>query len=167
MRIPAWEGDWQRRIYERVFQRDFPSVTAFADSRPTTTLKQLANDLSSDKDVAAIQLETLLRAEARKDGRVHRFARSALVREIHEYFPQGWMRREPADFARASVYAKWCSRIGEEHDAATDSVWASLKKSAPVGWLPSGPDDSIILHAFREGGFPEDGETCKVGGTSS
>jgi hypothetical protein len=166
MTIPAWEGDWERRIYDRVFERDFRNLSAFAESRPTATLMQLADELGP-QDVAAVQLETLLRSEAQRDGCVHRFARGVLVREVHKYFPQGWMRGEDADFARASVYAKWRSRIGEEYDAATDSVWASLKKSAPVGWLPSGPDDSIILHAFREGGFPEDGETSKVGGTSS
>jgi hypothetical protein len=158
MRVPAWQGDWEKRVYDRVSQRDFPSVTAFADSRPTASLKELAHELGRDKDVAALQLERLLRREARDTGRVHRFARAALVREIHEFFPRGWMRGERVDFSRASVWAKWISRLGDEHEAAADRVWESLERRVAEGWLPSGPDDPIILKAFQEGRFPEDGQ---------
>jgi hypothetical protein len=158
MKVPAWQGDWEKRVYDRVLELDFSSVTAFADSRPTASLKELARELGRDKDVAALQLERLLRREARDTGRVHRFARAALVREVHEYFPQGWMRGETLDFNRASVWAEWVSRLGEEHRAAAESVWDRLKQHTPVGWLPSGPDDPIILKAFHEGRFPEDSQ---------
>jgi hypothetical protein len=146
-----------------VFQRDFRSVTAFADSRPTDTLKQLSEELASENDVAG-QLESLLRYEAQETGRVHRFARSALARQVHEHFPQGWMRGDRADWYRASVYSDWRGCVGEEYNAPTDRVWDSLKKIARVGWLPSGPDDPIIVQAFREGRFPEDADAREMGG---
>jgi hypothetical protein len=173
MRVPAWEGNWEKRIYDRVFQRDFPSLTAFADSRPTATLKDLAEELASENDVAPGQLERLLRHEAQETRHVHRFARSALVRQMHEYFSQGWMRADkpspgpssPDEWCRASVYATWSGCVGEEYDAPTDRVWDSLKKIARVGWLPSGPDDPIIVQAFREGRFPEDADANKDGET--
>ncbi len=173
MRVPAWQGDWEKRINERVLQRGFHSVTAFADSRPTATLMQLADELGPRDDVAAFQLECLLRDEARQAKQVHRFARATLVRKIHEYFPQGWMRADrpspgpssPNEWCRASVFAEWSTGIGEEHDAATDRVWDSLKKTAPVGWLPMGPDDPIIIQAFREGQFPEDSDGGQRGET--
>jgi hypothetical protein len=166
MRVPAWQGDWEKRVYDRVSQRDFATLSAFADSRPTASLKELARELGPEKDVAALQLERLLRQEARETGRVRRFARAALVREINEYFPQGWMRGDTVDFSRASVWAEWVSRLGEEHRAAAESVWDRLKRLASVGWLPMGVDDPIILEAFREGRFPEDSDASKSGETS-
>jgi len=169
MRVPAWQGDWQKRIYDRVVERDFPSLTAFAESRPTATLMQLAEELGAE-DIAVVQLESLLRHEARETRRVHRFARSAIVRQIHEYFPRGWMRADrpspgpssPNEWCRVSVYATWRGRLGEEFDSETDKVFGLLEKTAPVGWLPSGPDDPIIVQAFKEGGFPEDVEPGKT-----
>jgi hypothetical protein len=154
----AWQGDWEKRIYERVHERDFSSLAAFSESRPTASLKQLARELGPENDIAAVQLEQLLRQEARSTGRINRFARSALVREVNEFFPDGWMRGDSTDFRRAGVWAKWIARLGEEHDAPADRVWHSLERAAPTGWLPSGPDDPIIVQVFKEGSFPEDVE---------
>jgi hypothetical protein len=174
MRIPAWQGNWEKRIYGRVFQRDFASLTAFADTRPTVTLEQLARELGPEKDIAPVQVEWLLLDEARKTGRGHRFARPALVRQVHEFFPQGWNRADrpspgpssPDEWCRVSVYSTWRGGAGlrEEYDAETDRVFDSLERIAPVGWLPSGPDDPIIVQAFREGRFPEDSDAGKPGG---
>jgi hypothetical protein len=161
MKVPSWEGDWKNRIYDRVFQHDFRSLTSFADARPTATLEQLAQELGPH--VAPVQLEWLLRDEAKEDGRVHRFARSALARQVHECFPQGWMRGDRVDWYRASVYSDWRGCVGEEYNAPTNRVWDSLKKIAHVGWLPSGPDDPIIVQVFREGRFPEDADGNKGG----
>jgi hypothetical protein len=60
-----------------------------------------------------------------------------------------------------SVYATWRGRLGEGYEAETDRVFDALERIAPVGWVPSGPDDPIIAQAFREGGFPEDMEPGK------
>jgi hypothetical protein len=76
------------------------------------------------------------------------------------------MRGDTVDFSRASVWAEWVSRLGEEHRAAAESVWDRLKRLASVGWLPMGVDDPIILEAFREGRFPEDSDASKSGETS-
>ena len=73
MSVPAWQGDWEKRIYDRVHQRDFPNLTAFSESRSTATLKQLARELAPENDIAAVQLEQLLRQEARAAGQLNRF----------------------------------------------------------------------------------------------
>ena len=174
MTIPAWEGNWEKRIHDRVFARDFRDLTAFAEARPTATLMQLADELGPQDDIAAVQLELLLRDEALAAARIHRFARSALVRKVHENFPRGWNRADtpspgpssPDEWCRASVWAEWVTWLGEEHKAAAKRVWHSLERHVSTGWLPSGPDDSIIVQAFREGGFPEDGE-IRSGGDAS
>jgi hypothetical protein len=164
MRIPAWEGQWKERVHARLLERDFSSLTIFADARPTATLQELAEELGPQGDVAPVQIEWLLRIEAEDAGRIHRFARSALVRQIHEFFPQGWNRAarpapgpsSPEEWCRSRVYSTWSTEIGEEHDAVADRVFDALEKLAPHGWLPAGPDDPIIAHAFRDGRFPED-----------
>jgi hypothetical protein len=174
MKIPAWQGNWEKRIYDRVFQRDFPTLTALADSRPTATLKELARDLGPEKDIAPIQVEWLLRHEAEQSRMFHRFARSVLVREIHAFFPQGWNRATrpapgpspPDEWCRAGIWADWVIGLGESHKTAAKRVWHSLERTAAVGWLPSGPDDPIIVQAFREGGFPEDGDATETGETN-
>lgn len=171
MIVPAWQGNWEKRIYDRLFQLDFASLTAFADRRPIATLERLAQELGPGSDVAPVQLEWLLRHEAREAGRVHRFARGVLVRQMHEYFPRGWMRADrpspgpssPNEWCRASLYATWCGRVGEEYDAPAERVWDSLQEIAAVGWLPVNPDDPIIVQAFREGQFPEDADPDKKG----
>lgn len=166
MRIPSWEGNWERRIRDRVGERHFASVTAFAESRPTATLVELADELGAE-DVAAVQVEALLRDEARETSSIHRFARSMLVREVHHFFPDGWMRGDRVEWNRAGVWAKWVSRLGQEQKSAAERVWDSLESHVPLGWLPSGPDDPIIMQAFTEGGFPEDadpGGRGKAGG---
>jgi hypothetical protein len=166
MRVPAWQGDWETRIYDRVRQLDFATLTAFADARPTATLEQLARELGPEKDIAPVQVEWLLRHEAQETQRVHRFARSALVRQVHEVFPRGWMRGERAEWNRILVGAEWITALGEERRAAAERVWDSLMKIASIGWLPSSPDDPILVQAFREGRFQEDGpgEKGETGG---
>jgi hypothetical protein len=168
------QGDWRRRIIDRVFERNFKSLTVFADSLPTATLERLAQALGPEGDVVVAQLESLLREEAEESGRIHRFARSALVRQVHEHCPRGWNRADrpspgpssPDEWCRIRVYSTWCGRMGGELDTVADRVFDSLERIAPVGWLPSGPEDPIIIQAFREGRFPEDGDASGSGQTS-
>ncbi|ATB40430.1 NUDIX hydrolase [Cystobacter fuscus] len=37
----SWEGNWVARLYERVHERGYDSLTAFADARPTMPLHLL------------------------------------------------------------------------------------------------------------------------------
>ncbi len=41
----AWEGNWKVRLYERVRERGFNSLTAFAEARPAVPLYALAGDV--------------------------------------------------------------------------------------------------------------------------
>ena len=144
----TWRGDWIDRVYQRVRARGFDSVTAFADTRPTATLLELAAELGDD--VAAIQLEGILYSEAERGGTFDRFARGLLVRCIWKWMPAGWNTGEDVEMQRADVYADWSvvvrRLLGE---ARSDAIWDGFEDSSiPTGWLPSGPDDPIIERAF-------------------
>ena len=43
--ISAWQGNWLVRLSERVRDRGYDSVTAFAEARPTASLVELADEL--------------------------------------------------------------------------------------------------------------------------
>ena len=34
----SWQGNWKARLYERVRERGYDSLTAFADARPAVPL---------------------------------------------------------------------------------------------------------------------------------
>lgn len=144
----TWRGDWITRIYQYVEARGFTSVSAFAATRPTATLLELASELGDD--VAALQLEGVLHAEAEKTGEVDIFARDLLARCIREALPIGWDAGENLAFERAGAFANWVVGVkGLLEEATRDAVWDALNRAEiPTGWLPSGPDDPIIACAF-------------------
>ncbi|OJH33384.1 hypothetical protein BON30_48945 [Cystobacter ferrugineus] len=45
------EGNWKARLYERVRERGYDSLTAFAEARPATSLMALADELGPE-DIA-------------------------------------------------------------------------------------------------------------------
>lgn len=53
----SWQGNWKVRLYERVRERGYDSLTAFADARPTASLVELAEELGKD-DIAGVQVFT-------------------------------------------------------------------------------------------------------------
>jgi hypothetical protein len=161
MRVPAWEGDWRQRIKERLRERGFETTTAFVDSRPTASLLSLSRQLCQDMDVAAVQLQWVLIDEAEQSGTMERCARSLLVRELHEALPEGWHTTwdaAPGGSGRRLISA--CSgvyvAIPEPCRDAFDRVEEALWNAAiPEGWLPAGPDDPILLEAFKHWNEPE------------
>jgi hypothetical protein len=44
----SWEGNWPARLYERVREHGYSSLTAFAEARPTLPLVELAEELGDD-----------------------------------------------------------------------------------------------------------------------
>src|SRR5690349_7316422 len=85
----SWEGNWKVRLYERVRDLGYDSLTAFAAARPAVPLYLLAEELGED-DVAAVQVFSGLLAEAERRKQVTRLVRDVLVRELAEGFPDGW-----------------------------------------------------------------------------
>jgi hypothetical protein len=142
----AWQGRWRVRLYERVRERGFDSVTAFAEARPAVPLYLLADELGKD-DVAGVQVLSVLFAEAERRKQVTRFMRDVLARELAENLPDGWpaVLDDANRFKVAKALSCWSTYTPETHQARADQVGdALLATPPPPGWRPLGPDDELL-----------------------
>jgi hypothetical protein len=143
----AWEGNIKARLYERVRERGYDSLTAFAEARPTASLEELADELGPD-DIAAVQVFSGLVAEAERSGKVTRLVRGQLVRELSENLPDGWpaVLDDEARFAIAEALGFWSAYTPETHKERVKQARAALRATPPPpGWRPLGPDDELLL----------------------
>jgi hypothetical protein len=49
----VWDGNWVARLYERVRERGYTSLTAFAETRPTASLVELGQGRAARRTAAA------------------------------------------------------------------------------------------------------------------
>jgi hypothetical protein len=143
----SWEGNWKVRLYERVRERGYTSLTAFAEERPTASLIQLAGELGED-DVNAVQVFSGLAVEAERNRQLTRLVRSQLVRELSANLPNGWptVLDDGNRFKVAKALGMWSSFTPETHQERIDQVMATLRTTPPPpGWRPLGPDDELLL----------------------
>jgi len=142
----SWEDNWKARLYERIRDRGFASLTAFAEARPAVPLYVLAKELGQH-DVAAVQVLSGLLAEAEQRKQVSRFVRDVLVRMLAQSLPEGWpaVMDDQARFAVAKALGSWSAYIPETHEARADRASAALLASPPPpGWHPLGPNDELL-----------------------
>ena len=143
----SWEGNWKVRLYERVRDRGYDSLTAFAETRPTASLLALAKELGPD-DIAGVQVYSGLLAEAERRKQVTRLVRSLLVRELWACLPKGWpaVRDDANRFKVAKALGLWSSLIPTTHEKRVEQARAALRATPPPpGWRPLGPDDALLL----------------------
>ncbi|WPB82851.1 NUDIX hydrolase [Archangium violaceum] len=143
----AWRGNIRARLYERVRERGYDSLTAFAEARPAVPLYVLADELGKD-DVAAVQVFSGLLAEAERCKQVTRLVRDVLVRELAESLPEGWptVMDDANRFKVAEALGSWFAYTPETHRERADQVMAALRAAPPPhGWRPLGPDDELLL----------------------
>jgi hypothetical protein len=142
----SWQGNWKVRLYERVRERGYTSLTAFAEARPTVALVELAQELGQD-DVNAVQVLSGLLAEAEQRKQVTRFERDVLVRMLSQDLPDGWpsVMDDQARFAVGKALGRWIGYTPEAHQERSERVIAALLATPPPpGWRPLGPDDELL-----------------------
>ncbi|AGC41536.1 hypothetical protein MYSTI_00177 [Myxococcus stipitatus DSM 14675] len=142
----AWRGNWKVRLYERVHERGYSSLTAFAEARPTASMVSLAEELGPD-DVAGVQVFSGLVAEAERSHRLTRLVRAQLVRELHSYLPDGWPTELVGDdrFKVARSLAGWYSFTPDTHQEQVDRVSDALMANPPPpGWRPLNSEDELL-----------------------
>jgi hypothetical protein len=142
----AWEGNVKARLYERVRERGYDSLSAFAEARPTTSLLELADELGPD-DIAAVQVFSGLVAEAERSGKVTRLVRGQLVRELAQHLPNGWpaVLDDATRFDVAHALARWTTYTPETHEERVRKAGdALLATPPPPGWRPLGPEDELL-----------------------
>jgi hypothetical protein len=142
----SWQGNWKARLHERVRERGYASLTAFAAARPAVPLLALAEELGAD-DVAAVQVFTELLTEAVQRKQVKRLERDVLVRELSARLPNGWpaVLDDPNRFAVAKALASWIALTPEDDKERARKVMATLLATPPPpGWRPLSPDDELL-----------------------
>ena len=142
----AWRGNWVVRLYERVRERGYDSVTAFAEARPTASLVQLAEELGKD-DVAGVQVFKAMVEEAERSHHLTRLVRGQLVRELWRCLPDGWpaVLDDANRFKVADALSAWSSHTPITHEKRVDQIGdALLATPPPPGWRPLGPDDELL-----------------------
>jgi hypothetical protein len=143
----AWSGNWTVRLYERVRERGYDSLTAFAEARPTASLVALAEELGPD-DIAGVQVFRGLLAEAERSRKVTRLVRGQLVRELCSCLPNGWpaVLDDANRFKVAKALGLWSAYSPETHEERVDQAGDTLLATPPPpGWRPRGPDDELLL----------------------
>ncbi|HZH14632.1 MAG TPA: NUDIX hydrolase [Archangium sp.] len=142
----AWQGNVKARLYERVRERGYDSLTAFAEARPAVPLYLLAEELGKE-DVAGVQVLSGLLAEAEQRKQVTRFVRDVLVRMLSESVPDGWpaVMDEANRFKVAEALGSWSAYTPETHEKRVERARAALRATPPPpGWRPRGPDDELL-----------------------
>ncbi len=142
----SWRGNWVARLYQRVRERGYDSVTAFAEARPTATLVELAHELGQG-DVAGVQVFEALVEEAERGHYITRLVRGQLVRELWRCLPDGWPVAlvDPDRFKVAKALGAWTSFTPVTHRERAEQVSrAPFATSPPPGWRPRGPDDELL-----------------------
>ncbi|WNG39620.1 NUDIX hydrolase [Archangium violaceum] len=143
----SWEGNWKARLYERVRERGFDSLTAFAEARPAVPLHLLAEELGPD-DIAGVQVLSGLLAEAERRKQVTRFVRDVFARLWAQSVPDGWpsVLDDATRFKVAEAVGSWIAYTPETHkDRARQVRTDLLATPPPPGWRPLGPDDELLL----------------------
>ena len=141
----AWQGNWKVRLQERVRERGYASLTAFAEAHPTAPLYRLAEVLG--EDVAGVQVLSGLLAEAERRKQVTRFVRDVLVRMFSESVPEGWpaVLDDANRFKVAEALGSWSAYTPETHkERARRAGDALIAAPPPPGWRPLGPDDELL-----------------------
>ncbi|MFE8597925.1 NUDIX hydrolase [Archangium violaceum] len=142
-----WQGNWVARLYERVRERGYDSLTAFAEARPTASLVELAEELGKD-EIAGVQVFQGLVAEAERSHQVTRLVRGQFVRELYESLPDGWpdVLDDANRFKIAKALGSWTAFTPETHKERVKQARAALRAAPPPpGWRPLGPDDELLL----------------------
>jgi hypothetical protein len=144
----TWSGDWHGRILERIRQLGFENVTQYTSAHIGVSLLVLAAELGPD-DIAAAQIRSMLVDEAIRTNSVPRLLRDLFVRELRAALPGGW-KHPLADESRSKVVGslvRWENSLKDHLDKESTFTAGQefLDAELPDGWLPSDPDDPIIV----------------------
>lgn len=142
----SWQGNWKARLYERVRERGYDSLTAFAEARPTASLVELAKELGPD-DIAGAQVFGGLVDEAERSNKLTRLVRGQLVRELWKGLPNGWpaVLDDANRFKVAKALGLWSGFTPTTHEERVRLAGdALLAQPPPPGWRPLGPDDELL-----------------------
>lgn len=147
----TWSPDWADRIGSAIRSLGFDSLAEFLVSMPARPYSEIASHLGQ---VAPIQVIAVQFREAKSAGRVREAAKDSLCRNLVEQLPDGWGIGDKADWQSVRALSSWSSEVQvtgecEELKSTLLAVARALRELPPPhGWIPKGPDDSIIESVF-------------------
>jgi hypothetical protein len=147
----TWSPDWVGRIDNAIRSLGFVSLTEFLASMPSQPYGEIAKRLGQ---IAPIQIIAVQFLEAKSARRVREAAKDSLCRNLVEQLPEGWGVGANAEWQTARALSSWSSEIQvtgecEELKSTLLAVAKALREMPPPqGWIPKGPDDSIIESIF-------------------
>ncbi|MFZ5817882.1 MAG: DMP19 family protein [Bacillota bacterium] len=145
-----------RAALERIGEQD---VLAWARRNATQSLFALNQALGAG--VAPVELQRFMAEVARETGRYDQLMRTEAVRNLNQFFPEGYGRSKNQDFGLATAWSMWASLVGAAHKSQARQVWDRLEQTAAQhpDWVPRSPDDPLIAAAFAGSSFePTAGE---------
>jgi hypothetical protein len=144
----AWRPDWKQRLADLLARQGHASATSLLHTVPNRSLAALAEALGPG-DVAAVQLEWTAIDEAKAAGAeaVEWIARDLLVRYLREEMPAGWRQSEQPIYG---AFGSWTAALKTRGIRTDDdfAIMAMLDDTASPGWLPTDPDDPLLVAAF-------------------
>jgi hypothetical protein len=147
----TWSPNWSGRIRNTVRSLGFANLTECLASMPSQPYGEIARRLGN---VAPIQIIALQFQEAKSSGRLREAAMDSLCRNLVEQLPEGWGVGENAEWQSVRALSSWTSEVqvtGEcqEFKSTLLAVATAFREMPPPrGWIPHGPDDSIIESIF-------------------
>jgi hypothetical protein len=146
-----WHGDPRGFLDRRLRERGL-TVQQFLAARPGQSWNRLVRYF--DEPLAPIQLMAYVQEAAAKGQWLDWYARDGLARALAEHLPDGWRLQGEMDSKTADALADWLtimSILGPACDERAHQVADRLKGAElPLGWLPDGPDDPLLVAAFQE-----------------
>jgi len=140
--VPAWRGDWQQRIAQRLKQRGFESYLAFLEANPGVSYTDMARLLSEGDDVAPVQLERLHAWSVKPEARDVAILDS-LARFLREALKKGWGVGQRWQGSVAAALASWNVAWGGGPELETLEQ-ALFDLNPPEGWIPEPKDDPLL-----------------------
>lgn len=151
----VWQGDWRARLFGAVAGLGYGSLREIARANPKATFEELARMVGSD--VAAVQVEEVLKQEAGESG-LDEFASDSLVRCLREFLPNGWPESGVQDFHFVQAFAVWGSLLGARYEAQARAVLSAFQGARlSRGWLPADSSDEAIVKVFEGVSFARGG----------
>src|SRR5262245_33219957 len=146
----VWSGNWRDKVKSRIHAAGCRTLIEFVAKFPAEPYLALAERLGDD--IEAFQIEWMHFDEGMRTIGIRSLAIDSLARDLQSHLPGGWRHGAKDDFDTSGAYADWVVRLEQYQPDAkprAKAVWGALEELCPpVGWIPSGPDDPLIQHAF-------------------
>ena len=144
---PAWLGDWQNRILERIREKGYKSYLDYLADRPGRTYDELSRELERDDDIAPVQL-SVMHARLVEPGGRREAILDSLARSLRGALRKGWGLGRYWESDVAGQLAFWSVAWGRAPELY--ALEEALRSIPPEeGWIPKDGNDPVLREAAR------------------